>query len=195
MAKQPSTNSIEARQVPLDVRHLVLHQSGYKCANPSCRHPLTLDVHHLYYVSEAESNLPDNLVPLCPNCDTEHRNGNISPECLRAWKMLLMALDEAFDRRAIDLLLMVAQLPQLEFITADGLPNYAPLVVSGLVTVQLMMRRVSRDKMPYSCWLARLTDKGRLFVEAWKKGDQRAAIQSLPATGEIAETKGHSHAD
>jgi 5-methylcytosine-specific restriction endonuclease McrA len=91
MPKKPSTLGTEARTVPLDVRRLVLHEAGYKCSNPACRYPLTLDVHHLYYVSEGGSNLAENLLPLCPNCHTEHHHGHIPHESLRAWKMLLLA--------------------------------------------------------------------------------------------------------
>ena len=53
--------------VPVDVKRLVLHEAGYRCANPVCRHILTLDVHHLDYVSDGGSNTPYNLLPLCPN--------------------------------------------------------------------------------------------------------------------------------
>jgi hypothetical protein len=163
----------------------VLHEAGYKCANPCCRYPLTLDVHHLYYVSEGGSNTAENLLPLCPNCHTEHHNGIIPTESLRAWKMLLMALNEAFDRKAIDLLLTVARLTTVQWITGDGVGDYAALVSSNLIALEA-------DQFPYqasrSCILERtvysasLTDKGRLFVEGWKKGDQRAAIELKPAS-------------
>jgi len=180
MPKRSSKVGVEARRAPLDVKRLVLHEAGYKCSNPACRYPLTLDVHHLYYVSDGGSNQADNLLPLCPNCHTEHHNGNIPTESLRAWKMLLLALNEAFDRKAIDLLLAVAKLTTVEWITGDGVEGYAALVSSNLVTLH-------SDQFPYqtsrSCVLERtvyaasLTDKGKLFVEAWKKGDQRAAIE------------------
>jgi hypothetical protein len=136
MAKKLSKIGNEARRVPLDVKRLVLHEAGYKCANPCCRYPLTLDIHHLYYVSEGGSNLAENLVPLCPNCHTEHHNGNIPTDSLRAWKMLLLALNEAFDRHSIDLLLTIDKVGYIDWISGDGVHTYAPLVASNLISIE-----------------------------------------------------------
>ena len=175
----------EARKVPLDVKRLVLHESGYKCSNPACRYPLTLEVHHLYYVSEGGGDSAENLLPLCPNCHTEHHHGHIPAESLRAWKMLLLALNEAFDRRAIDLLLTLAKMKDqtITNVTGDGLPAYSALVASGLVASFPALQTTGGwdgNVRWQELYKASLTDKGKLFVEGWKKGDQRAAIE-LPS--------------
>jgi hypothetical protein len=146
-------------------------------------YPLTLDVHHLYYVCEGGSNLADNLLPLCPNCHTEHHNGNIPTESLRAWKMLLMALNEAFDRRSVDLLLTIDKLGYIEWITGDDVPTYAALVASDLISIE--RRYVDAGLQHFrNLFGVRITDKGSSFIEAWKKGDQRAAIGALPCVTE-----------
>ncbi len=195
MPKKSSKLGTEATKVKLSVRQLVLHEAGYKCSNPACRYPLTLDVHHLYYVSEGGSNEADNLLPLCPNCHTEHHHGNIPTDSLRAWKMLLLALNEAFYRGAIDLLLALAQLSKIEWITGDGVPAYAPLVASRLVELSQTWHNtegVAGDgitTLSQNLYRAILTDKGKLFVEGWKKGDQRAAIE-LPS-GQKEEDHAH----
>jgi hypothetical protein len=189
MAKKSTKLGTEAKKVPVDVRRLVLHESGYKCSNPACRYPLTLDVHHLYYVSEGGSDLAENLLPLCPNCHTEHHNGHIPTESLRAWKMLLMALNEAFDRRAIDLLLTLAKMKDqtIANVTGDGLPAYSALVASGLVAILPALHTTGGwggNVQWQDVYKAALTDKGKLFVEGWKKGDQRAAIELPPGQKE-----------
>jgi hypothetical protein len=191
MSKTPSKLGTEAQRVPLDVRRLVLHEAGYKCSNPACRYPLTLDVHHLYYVSKGGSGSADNLLPLCPNCHTEHHNGNIPTESLRAWKMLLMALNEGFDRRSIDVLLTIEKLDGVTEITGDGLPTYAPLIASNLVTVVMLHAALTG----HALYRASLTERGKLFVEGWRKGDQRAAIELIPAAGSNAEPKGQHRAN
>ena len=201
MPKKSSTLGTEATRVPLDVRRLVLHEAGYKCSNPACRYPLTLDVHHLHYVSEGGSNLADNLLPLCPNCHTEHHNGNIPAESLRAWKMLLVALNEAFDRKSIDLLLTVARLGRIVGVTADGLPHYAGLVASNLVCLVRDFQETTADghkgswHLGIGAYAACLTDKGKLFVEGWKNGDQRAAIELTHSGETTTEKKENDHAD
>ncbi len=187
MSNKASKLGSEETRAKLDVKKLVLHESAYKCANPRCRHPLTLEIHHLLYVSEGGGSSADNLLPLCPNCHSEHHKSIIPTESLRAWKMLLITLNEAYDRRAIDLLLLVDRLGRVARISGDGIVDYAPLVASNLVEiaetepVEGMMQPFREMQRMY---IASATERGHLFVEAWKKGDQRAAIASLPAVGQ-----------
>src|SRR6266705_1039150 len=111
-AKAPATKK-RRTAIPVDVRQLVLHESGYKCSNPSCRHVITLDVHHLELVSEGGGNAPENLLALCPNCHALHHANRIPRESLRAWKLLLLALNQGFDRQSIDALLALRRLGNL----------------------------------------------------------------------------------
>jgi hypothetical protein len=50
------------QKLSIEIRQQVLHEAGYKCANPTCRSIITLDIHHLDYVSEDGENLPTNLI-------------------------------------------------------------------------------------------------------------------------------------
>lgn len=186
MAKK-ATAGDDARNIPPDVRNQVLHEAGFKCASPTCRHPLTLDVHHLLYVSEGGTADAANLLPLCPNCHTGHHRADTPPtSSLRAWKLLLLTLNEAFDRRSVDMLLAIDKIGQVRWITGDGLHSYAPLVASNLILLNeewhesgggggLGGQFVKR-------YTAALTERGKQFVEAWKKGDQQAAVTITPAS-------------
>ena len=60
-AKKASKIGTEATNVKISVRVQVLHEAGFKCANPCCRYPITLDLHHLHYVSEGGSDDAANL--------------------------------------------------------------------------------------------------------------------------------------
>src|SRR6266481_4830210 len=93
------------KKIPLDVKQQVLHESGFQCANPCCRRPLTLDIHHIECVADNGSNDPHNLLALCPNCHTDHHKNIIPLKSIRAWKMLAISLNEGLGRRAIDILL------------------------------------------------------------------------------------------
>ena len=63
--------------IPRSTRELVLLEAGYKCANPVCRHILTLELHHIVWVSHGGGNNLDNLLALCPNCHALHSAGHI----------------------------------------------------------------------------------------------------------------------
>jgi hypothetical protein len=162
------------KKIPLDIRKLVLHEGGYLCGNPVCRTPLTLDIHHLDPVSNGGSDAPDNLLALCPNCHTSHHYGRIPAESLRAWKMLLLALNEAFDRKSVDILLALHRLGDLT-VTGDGLLNCSPLLASGLAEVRVQVKGLASGHGADLFKLV-LSEKGKKFVEGWKDGDQLAAI-------------------
>jgi hypothetical protein len=195
MGKKTSSKAgTEANRVKLSVRQLVLHEAGYKCANPYCRYPLTLDVHHLHYVSEGGSGDADNLLPLCPTCHTEHHRGSVPIESLRAWKMLMLAINEAFDRRSVDLLLTIERLGKITRISGDGIVDYAPLVASGLVDIGEVWVQEGVSIGATQTYQATLTEKGKLFIEGWKKGDQRAAIGLNSAANNAAQSSPNSEA-
>jgi hypothetical protein len=145
---------------------IVLHECAFKCANPRCRYPLTLDKHHLEEHSKGGSDEADNLLALCPTCHTEHHDGKIPIESLRAWKMLLITLNEAFDRRGVDLLLALDRMGELALSGGDC----APLVASNLVDIE------TKSNGPVITYLTKLNDKGKLFVAGWKAGDISKAI-------------------
>jgi hypothetical protein len=177
--KSESRIGAKARNVNTSIRGQVLHEAGYKCSNPRCRYPLTLDVHHLHYVSEGGSDDPANLLPLCPTCHQEHHAGKIPTDSLRAWKILLLAINEAFDRRSVDMLLAVFRHECIKRITGDGVLQLAPLIASGLVNVREYYQEYNAGTGAQAFtqeYLAELTDKGRLFVQGWLNGDQRTVI-------------------
>jgi hypothetical protein len=158
------------KPTPVDVKALVLHEAGYRCANPTCRTILTIEIHHLDQVSVGGSNEPENLIALCPNCHTLHHAGAIPLASLRAWKHLLLALNEAFDRRLADLVLTLQKVKELH-VSGDGVIHCSPGIAAGLI--RLESRAHSDDY-----WVS-LTKKGHRFVEAWERGDQDAAVGAL----------------
>ena len=152
-----------------DTRTLVLHECGYRCANPACRMVLTIEIHHLDQVSEGGSNELSNLLPLCPNCHTLHHNGVIPLSSLRAWKHLLLSLNQAFDTRLVDLLLTLNKLERV-WVSGNGVLQCAPGIASGLIKAE---SRVIDDNY-FVC----LTEKGQRFVSAWEAGNEQAAISA-----------------
>jgi hypothetical protein len=126
-------------------------------------------------VSAGSGDTPDNLLPLCPNCHSLHHQDNIPTESLRAWKMLRLALNEALDRRSIELLLLLDRLKS-HFVSGDGLLRFGSLIASSLVHSRIDLRPMELR----SYYHDELSEKGKRFVEGRKKGDQQAALSELP---------------
>ena len=164
---------------------------------------LTLDIHHIEYVADGGGDGQENLLPLCPNCHSLHHKGHIPKASLRAWKLLLLALNEGFDRRSVDALLALDALGGV-MLWGDGLLTCASLVASGLVAVQEKHEVVENADPAWFSYFGpiglakeiriakywiELSNKGRAFVEAWKKGDQDAAIRAANTSKTILSKK------
>jgi hypothetical protein len=98
------------RSVPLKHQREVLIEAGFRCAVPTCRTILTLDLHHIVAVSKGGGNEPSNLLVLCPTCHALYERGEIPPEAIYSWKAMLVALNRAFDPEALDNLLFLRSL-------------------------------------------------------------------------------------
>ncbi len=146
----------------------VLTEAGFRCAVPTCRTILTLDIHHMVEVSEGGGNETSNLLCLCPNCHALYHRQDIPRESIRVWKSMLVALNEAFDKSAIDKLIFLNGLARqsLSF-SGDGVLQFSKLIASGLAEFQPLT-----IKFPNPFYEVFLTDKGRLLVEAWLSGQK-----------------------
>lgn len=71
------------------VRLAVLTEAGYRCAVPTCRTILAIDLHHLVWVSDGGPDDASNLLALCPTCHALHHRGEIPREALLIWKRTL----------------------------------------------------------------------------------------------------------
>ena len=185
-----SRPSGERRAIRDAVRQLALLEAGYKCANPVCRHILTLELHHIVWVKDEGTNEPENLLALCPNCHSLHTAGRIPVGAIRTWKSLLVSLNTS-SRTAADLLLVLFEeetrllkepselsAPPFRF-TGDGLPALSGLIVSGLVMISRRYSGASFSGGGMPSFEVRLTERGRLLVEAWISGKMEATKQAL----------------
>ena len=85
----------------------VLIEAGYRCAVPTCRSILAIDLHHIIEVKDEGPNDQSNLLALCPTCHALYTRGTISKEAINAWKTMLIALSHAFDQESISNLLFL----------------------------------------------------------------------------------------
>ena len=162
--------------IPLETRQQVLHEAGYRCSNPACRTILTLDIHHLDHVAEDGSNEPSNLLALCPNCHSLYHKGDIPRKSVRAWKMLLLSLNEGLDRRALDILLTLEKVEHL-MVSGEGVLACASLIAADFIKIDTDSKGglFSGERYEERYWI-KLTGKGRSVVSAWKRGDQKGVV-------------------
>lgn len=170
--------------VPSSVRDEILREAGYKCANPTCRNILTLQLHHIVWVKDRGPSTALNLLPLCGHCHDMHTQGHIPASAIKYWKGMLHALNYAFSKESMDLLLFLYERgkgPHLY--TADGVLIFAGLFASGLVEFGDQFCEATYYNIIESRHEVRLSEKGRQLVEAWRAGDESkyTALLSAPS--------------
>jgi hypothetical protein len=177
------------------VRQLVLLEAGYRCANPSCRQILTLELHHMCWVKDGGDNSPENLLALCRNCHGLHTIGNIPNDAIAAWKGLLVALNDP-HRPSADLLLVIhaedkrvreatdsKKIPPKFRFTGDSLGSLAGLLTSGLVEISRRYIGASLMGGAHPSFEVGLTAKGLLLIEAWIAGNPHQIRIALGCDG------------
>lgn len=169
------------KSVSVSIKKQGLHEAGYKCANPICRTLLTIEIHHLDSVATGGSNNADNLLALCPNCHALHHNKTIPLESLKTWKLLLLSLNEGFDRASVDFLLVLDKPDTRELsVSGDGFIRMAGLYTGGYVSV--IGAGDHTDLATFGgmkTYRLRLSKKGEEFVKAWKQGNLRDEITAV----------------
>lgn len=153
-------------------------EAGYKCGRPVCQNVITLELHHVIYVADGGSDDTGNLLPLCGYCHDMHHAGHFSVEAIRLWKGLLAALNHAFDRKSMDLLVYLTKQRTDTFYSADGVLQFAGLIAAGLVRTGGGIGG-GRLEQPISAQQVLLTEKGKALVEAWLAGDEAKYRESL----------------
>jgi hypothetical protein len=159
----------ERKNLPPKTRTFLLTESGYRCAVPTCRGILALDMHHIWEVAKGGSDDPSNLIALCPTCHNLYHRGTISPESIYVYKAMLVAITRAFDVEAIDRLLFL-EMCKTDYliVSGDGLLNFSRLIAAGLADME--QKANNRDQLV--TYAVNISEKGRLLIEAWREGDR-----------------------
>jgi len=173
-----------ARQrIPRSIMLEVLTEAGYRCAVPTCRTILAIDLHHLVQVADGGGNTLANLLALCPTCHGLFHRGTIARESLYSWKSLLVSLSRAFDIEPLDHLLFLAR-PEVGDlrISGDAVLKFSRLIAADLAEFSLVMQNG-----PLLLYAVRLTSKGRMLVKAWKSGNREAVQNALGSPDDSSE--------
>ncbi len=176
---------IKRKQIQPNIRQQILIEAGYRCAVPTCRTILVIDLHHIVEVAEGGGNDPSNLLALCPTCHMLYHRGVISRDAIKVWKGMLISLNQGFDKEAKDKLLFLALKNRKRPIlfSSDGVLHFTSLIAAGLAECgreHLQLHASGRGADPSkSLWPVKLTEKGERIVEAWRKGDSAALKEAL----------------
>lgn len=166
---------------------IVLTEAGYRCAVPTCRGILALDMHHLWELAAGGGDEPFNLIALCPTCHALYHRGTISSDAIYAYKAMLVAISRAFDLEAVDKLLFLKMCPKdYLVVSGDGLLHFARLIAAGLASVE----QKANNAWQIVTYAVNISEKGRLIIEAWEQGDRTRLSQLLCGPVPMEEQSG-----
>jgi len=168
------------KKIPPDIKRQVLHDSGYRCGNPICRTIITLDIHHIVQVSEEGKDNPNNLLALCPNCHSLFHKKIITLESVRAWKMILVSLNNAMDKKTLELLLTLSSFKDELYISGDGILQCSPLIAGHYVDARRKSFATTTAGISVT-YSVKINERGKRLLDAWKNGDQEKVVQALEA--------------
>src|SRR5204863_4097939 len=127
--------------IPASLKREVLAEAGYRCAVPTCRTILAIDLHHIIEVEEGGPNELSNLLALCPTCHALYTRGTISRDAINVWKTILVALNHAFDKESISNLLFLKNTANNMLpISGDRVLKFSHLIASGLAECKLIVQ-------------------------------------------------------
>jgi HNH endonuclease len=181
--KAPSKTAVKKMSTPnerkglsLKTKTAVLTESGYRCAVPTCRNILALDMHHMYQVAHGGDDSPSNLIALCPTCHALYHRGTISADAIYSYKSMLVAISRAFDIDAVDRLLFLNALAKDALIVSgDGVLRFDRLIAAGLA---IFDPKANNGNLIVT-YSVNISAKGRLLIEAWKSGDRDRLKQTM----------------
>jgi hypothetical protein len=155
----------------------VLTEAGYRCAVPTCRSILAIDLHHIIKVSDGGANEFQNLIALCPNCHALYHRGTINSDSIRVWKGMLISLNGAFDKATIDdLLFLYNSNSQSLELSGDGVLKFSKLISANLAEFVSFSKDNFKLDIKYKVLL---TENGKLLVNAWLQGNSQLLQEHL----------------
>ena len=166
----------ERRNLRASLVREVLTEAGYRCAVPTCRGILALDLHHIWRIADGGSDDASNLIALCPTCHALYHRGTIPAEAIYSYKSMLVALTRAFDLEAVDRLLFLRGLT-LDFlvVSGDGLLHFDRLIAAGLASVELK----ANNSWQIVTYAVNISEKGKHLIDAWRQGDRLRLSQAV----------------
>ena len=166
----------ERPPIPADIKRRILMESGYRCAIPACRFPITENAHIESWSSTHNYNY-ENMIALCPNCHTMYDSGKIDKKALMAYKKKLIFLNDVYSRFEIDVL---DYLKTKKRALVPGELLVKRLLEEGLVNKEeeIMTTGFGDGDDILGLFSIVLTEKGKKLLDDWGKVDGSLTIDS-----------------
>ncbi|WP_198155701.1 HNH endonuclease [Isoptericola dokdonensis] len=169
-------------QIPARIKRQVFVEAGHRCAIPTCRQPVGLQIHHIVPWSHVKSHEFENLILLCSNCHSRVTSKEIDTKAVRAYKTNLALTNNRYgdlERRVLEYFVQnpgertitidLSQELLLKYLIADGL-----LVKAGEARGAIYFATDGHDPnsedadptMFYGPWNWELSAAGQVFVES-----------------------------
>ena len=153
--------------MPADLRRKVLVEAGHRCAVPTCRSVVGVDVHHIVPWNKRKEHKYPNLIALCPNCHRMAEKGDIDKKSLYLYKNNLRFLYDKFTTFEVDLLYELVELNPGE--KHQFLPFLKLLIKrimeAGYITYEETMAQVAMGDTKLNPDLIKITNSGRQFIQ------------------------------
>lgn len=152
-------------------------ESGYRCAIPTCRFPITENAHIVSW-AESKNHSYENLIALCPNCHTLFDSGKIDRTAIVAYKKKLMFLNDVYSRFELDVL---DHLKTQKRALIPGELLIKRLLEEGIVAHEekIMIQGFGDGENILGIFSVVLTDKGRHLLDDWSKVDDSLTYDRL----------------
>lgn len=153
--------------MPADLRRKVLVEAGHRCAVPTCRSVVGVDVHHIVPWNKRKEHKYPNLIALCPNCHRMAEKGDIDNKSLYLYKNNLRFLYDKFTTFEVDLLYELVELnpgEKYQFLPFLKL-LIKRIVEAGYITYEETMAQVVMGNIKLNSDLIKITSSGRQFIQ------------------------------
>ncbi|MGZ4929135.1 MAG: HNH endonuclease [Halobacteriota archaeon] len=170
----------EGRNIPAELKRLVLVEAGHRCAIPACREQANVEIHHIEPYSKVKKHELGNLIALCPNCHAQADRNRIDKAALLMYKDNLRFVNEKYSPLEVDILIDLSQSPK----GLIGIPPYMGVLVKRLIEDELIQIVEAPKAMSVTydtSWgpielkqnpdILLITPKGRLFVDQLSSED------------------------
>jgi len=165
------------QSIPTEIKRRILIESGYRCAIPTCRFPITENAHIVSWAGSKDHSY-ENLIALCPNCHTLYDSGKIERAAIIAYKKKLMFLNDVYSRFELDVL--------------DHLKTHKRALIMGELLVkrlleeriveheeEIMIQGFGDGEDILGIFSVVLTEKGKKLLEDWSKVDESLTHETL----------------
>lgn len=156
-----------SRYIPAPLERRILCESGHRCAIPTCREIIKVDIHHIVPLKECKEHKYENLIALCPNCHRMADRGDIDRKSLRIYKANLRYAHDRFSNLEVDILHELHKNPDnpLQF------PLNMLLLIKRILDAEYVIYKLPQNSVQILGMEMKpayffLTDKGREYIDS-----------------------------